>query len=699
MKDLHFTRTEIKEYAKNQFNIILNPYEVKQLKEKTEGWILGLKGALMIYQKTESSERLKQGLVAQEFKDLFFNEIIFKQEKTLQTALFISSLFERFCNPMLNFILNEGYENNLPVKKIIQEFERNNFFIISLDNQNEWYRFHHQFQVVLKEYLLEHISDSEVIKYQKAGSSWLVNKGYYEEGIERAVNTKDSSFALDQFVRLKYKLLNSDQYNRLKYLLEIFPVSWQDKYPELVSTKGLLLEIQGKYNAIPAILNHFEQITAQANIAEAEMKEYLYLKGMVLYVAGKYHESFKSFEKCISIDITDSDYIHTLALSSMSFAMNNLIHKDKAFQILNTYLDSLSNRKHFARGRIYAAKAFLYSYNGELNETEKLLPHIINSSSNHEHYITLSYGFYLKIMLYYCRNKFEDCIETFKTSYDNRFRMQSSYFLGIWGIKALFHLKRNEPGLLDKTLREIDEFVFLVKDHSIDHLHKCFLTEIPLQRGDNQRARDIAKNTDFSIYLPSLFFYFPQFTLLKLLLQLDDPESLQQYKKISEKFEVNAQETNHKIFDINLNLLKAKENFRSGHEQKAIGYLMNALEITSSENIIMIYSDYGDEIYELIEKLTDVIRDQDHEKSIIQLLKKIKGKSLSQEKASLKLDVELNGRDIKILRMVSRGHKNIEIAQSMFLSPESIKKYMYEIFQKLQVDNRIKAVIKANKLE
>jgi LuxR family maltose regulon positive regulatory protein len=112
----------------------------------------------------------------------------------------------------------------------------------------------------------------------------------------------------------------------------------------------------------------------------------------------------------------------------------------------------------------------------------------------------------------------------------------------------------------------------------------------------------------------------------------------------------------------------------------------------------MIYSDYGDEIYELFEKLPEVIREQNHEKNILQLFQEIKTNRSNHGKPALKPEMELSGRDIKILKMVSRGHKNIEIAQSMFLSPESIKKYMYEIFQKLQVDNRIKAVLKANEL-
>jgi ATP/maltotriose-dependent transcriptional regulator MalT len=366
--------------------------------------------------------------------------------------------------------------------------------------------------------------------------------------------------------------------------------------------------------------------------------------------------------------------------------------------MLNTYLDSLNVRSHFARGRIFAAKAILHSHNGELNEIEKLLPSIIDPSRAQKHYITLSYGLYLKVMLCYFRNKFEDCTETFESSFENRFRMRSSYFLRIWGIKALFHVKRNEIELLNKTLAEIDEFVFQIKDYKIEQLQRCLLTEIAIQKGEIENALDIARNANFQFSFATYLFYIPQFTLLKLFLRSDNPENRPKYLEIKKRLEDFAHETNHEISKINLNLLGALENSISGDENKAIEYLINALELTAPENNLMIYTEYGDEINELLQKLPEIIRKQKHERSIEQLFKEIKTKSLDKEIPPANLEIKLSGRDIKILKMVSRGHKNSEIAQSMFLSPESIKKYMYEIFQKLEVDNRIKAVIKANEL-
>ena len=44
------------------------------------------------------------------------------------------------------------------------------------------------------------------------------------------------------------------------------------------------------------------------------------------------------------------------------------------------------------------------------------------------------------------------------------------------------------------------------------------------------------------------------------------------------------------------------------------------------------------------------------------------------------------------------GYSNAQIADAMFLSPESVKKYLYDIFQALEVKSRMKAVIKAKEI-
>lgn len=58
----------------------------------------------------------------------------------------------------------------------------------------------------------------------------------------------------------------------------------------------------------------------------------------------------------------------------------------------------------------------------------------------------------------------------------------------------------------------------------------------------------------------------------------------------------------------------------------------------------------------------------------------------------------LSDRELEILRLVAEGYRNHEIAGRLFLSLNTIKKYLYHAYQKLDVNNRMNAVKKAREL-
>ena len=67
----------------------------------------------------------------------------------------------------------------------------------------------------------------------------------------------------------------------------------------------------------------------------------------------------------------------------------------------------------------------------------------------------------------------------------------------------------------------------------------------------------------------------------------------------------------------------------------------------------------------------------------------------SPEAGDNSLDESLTERETEVLSLLSKGLKNREIAEKIFLSPTTIKKHIYNIYQKLDVHSRIEVVTKA----
>jgi DNA-binding NarL/FixJ family response regulator len=56
-------------------------------------------------------------------------------------------------------------------------------------------------------------------------------------------------------------------------------------------------------------------------------------------------------------------------------------------------------------------------------------------------------------------------------------------------------------------------------------------------------------------------------------------------------------------------------------------------------------------------------------------------------------------RELEVLNLLAKGYRNKEIAAELFLSPETVKRHLYNIFQKLNVNNRMQAISTAKELK
>ncbi len=114
MSDLSFTPTETVTLANKLTRLELSEDLVKDLLEKTEGWIVGLRLALL----TMNNERDLKKTVKEIKGDKFFftqylmDEVFLHQEKGVQEILLIASCFERFSKELLKFVVGEQFKNN-----------------------------------------------------------------------------------------------------------------------------------------------------------------------------------------------------------------------------------------------------------------------------------------------------------------------------------------------------------------------------------------------------------------------------------------------------------------------------------------------------------------------------------------------------------------------------------------------------------
>lgn len=226
---LRFGLEEATDFFKDCTDVVLHKNEMTSILTQTEGWIAGLRvAALSLHGSKNHQER--RTLISkmmgkhQNIADYFFEEVFMKQLPEIQNFLLKTSILNR-----IHASLADAVTTQPNGASILQQLERENMFLVSLDQEREWYRYHHLFQEFLQTQLKLRWSGEISFLHLSAGS-WLENKGFIEEALYHYSASEDYANA----VNLLHKLIPTlPYYERLTLhrWLRSIPKEWLIQSP------------------------------------------------------------------------------------------------------------------------------------------------------------------------------------------------------------------------------------------------------------------------------------------------------------------------------------------------------------------------------------------------------------------------------------------------------------------------------------
>jgi LuxR family maltose regulon positive regulatory protein len=690
MLDLNLTQSELMRYAQTCFGLESSAALAYHILQLTEGWFLGV-NQLLYSQGNINKPLEKKEMVAQtdQFNSYFAEEVITRQTDESQKVLFVASLFHQFSHELLGKILL-SLDANFPVKEITTTLTNKNNFAIGLDNANSWYRFHHQFQEALEHYFTNHPFNEFRSICLTIGGEWLIENKYYEDGIIKLIEAGKHDVALKHLQCFRYELLNTDQYSRLSNILSIFPTDLQKSNIELILIKSFILENQGKHEALAELLNESSINGHSGTKSPQQSGEQKVMQALLLFFAGEYAECIRYVDQALELMSDYAESIITFAYAYKAMAVNALGQGDEALSILKTRLDAFHKEQHQSIVRTIIPISLIHAFHSNLKEIERIVPQAIEISEKHSYYETLGMGLYFQLEVSYRTGQHDQCSALFEKAHEIRYLIRPVWYAYILGLKVFFYLQ-SKGEQLTGALNELDVFCKEQKAENILQLQKAIRIELAMANKDFAEAKMLQNDTNFHLYPPIFYFYLPQITELKVLLFANEGSDYKDFNTASAPLWAYAEAQSHKNLLIKLNILSSIAHFRQNKKEDAREKMKHALDISQITGDTIVYTEFGHDVYEIINLVSKSDASSDHIKHVLSLFnvypakKAINGFSFKE-------------RDLNILNFVSMGYSNAQIADTMFLSPESVKKYLYDIFQALEVKSRMKAVIKAKEI-
>jgi LuxR family maltose regulon positive regulatory protein len=232
--DLRFTASEAREFLNRAMGLDLTAANVDALEERTEGWIAGLQLAALslrgIPGRGEVAGFIEAFTGSNRFViDYLADEVLARQPVHVRDFLLGTAVLDR-----LTGSLCDAVTGNADGARMLEDLERGNLFLVPLDTERAWYRYHHLFADVLRARLRAEAPEQVSRLHQRAGD-WFAAQGFVEDAVRHALAAAD----FDRAAYLMEEALPELRRTRQDGLL----LAWVRSLPERVVRRSPVLSI------------------------------------------------------------------------------------------------------------------------------------------------------------------------------------------------------------------------------------------------------------------------------------------------------------------------------------------------------------------------------------------------------------------------------------------------------------------------
>ncbi|TVR02341.1 MAG: hypothetical protein EA403_09020 [Spirochaetaceae bacterium] len=670
LEQLRFTEEEVATLCTNRTGLTLTEPHLSILTGKTEGWIAGLQLAMhSIASHRDDIDGFISEFDGNHRHVLHFlsEEILNRQPPETERFLLQTSLLQRFCASLC-----DALTGRTDGERLIAELARQNLFIIALDHQGEWYRYHALFVDLLRHRLMRTDPDALPELHRRA-ANWYLARGLPGDAVRHARMGTDTEAVIRILEEHHDRILVTDGPGQLIRCLEDLPEHAVRRSPFLVLFTALyFLNYYGLEQAQPYL-----QLAEKLEFASQEEQQRISPMRSVV----------RSFS-CI--------YSHQLS---------------RAIEYAEEALRTLPPGEHIWRMRvaIYSGDARLFSGNPRQAYPFYQEAHR-NALKGTNRFLPITTGLKMATTLYYLgrlKEAWETTREMLATA--RREGLDRIPRLGLlWALLGELH---REYGELEEAERCIERGLVIGEPEKPAWGWNClYKTALLFSRGEYDHALQTIieiEQLDSELQLPRFVTLPAAVWKARILVALHDLSTAREELErigvsadspVAEGAERGAlvlarliaaeeREDPRPLLDlvqrraavgednrllIETLLLWSSVEQSAGNRQAAQEYLEQARAIAEPAGFHQIFLDAS----QTPRPTTDAGRGSKHRRAA----------------AQADLVEELSEREIEILQLVGEGSSNEQIGETLFISAGTVKWHLSNIYGKLGVSKRTRAV-------
>jgi LuxR family transcriptional regulator, maltose regulon positive regulatory protein len=270
--EMNEIRTEVLAFSKEEADCLLNekmglnigPDDLSMLLERTEGWPAGIYLASLSLQDKEDKHAFVASFRGSNryIVSLLGEEVLAGLTEEVRQFLLMTSVLRTMTGPLCDAVTDGEGSTTL-----LRELARSNLFVVSLDEQDEWYRYHHLFSELLLYELMRTMPDLVPILRRRA-SVWLEGAGFFERAIRQAILAADYQRVGVLITRHWYGYVSAGQTATVQRWLESLPEEMITHDAPLALVQAWIFALGGRREESARFLTLAESIPYEGSLPD-----------------------------------------------------------------------------------------------------------------------------------------------------------------------------------------------------------------------------------------------------------------------------------------------------------------------------------------------------------------------------------------------------------------------------------------------
>jgi LuxR family maltose regulon positive regulatory protein len=705
-QDLRFTVEEAEDFLNRMMGLNLTLEEVSALEGRIEGWAAGLQLAALSMQGRSDNPAFVKAFSGSNLyvAEYLVEEVLQRQPQDMRTFLLKTSILKR-----MTASLCEAVADCQDGQARLHSLQHTNTFLVPLDNESQWFRYHHLFAELLQSHLKHTFSNEEIASLHLCAAHWFEEHHFSIDAVQHAFAAKNYEKAAALIDQYGQDMFYSEKHHLLINWLEALPNQFIQSNPRLQIYRLLidlltgtldmyeqtLIEKEKLIKSLPespendrlrrnalvnlALFFAFQNTNKAFQIAEEALAEIpetdLKLRADIYSVfyrtygtlgnieksAAAYRESFRLAELTGQLEmISNTTKIRTFDLCQYG-------RLDEAMQYCQRIIDIGVTRKTkvFYPGPCYVGLAGVYLERNDLQKAEEYLAIGLELCHQGAMY-GLFTGYVQKVRLLQAKGEIEEAL------------------------KQLQWLEQNF---------QRREFTFMAQKVSL----LLATGELTTAASMVPYLQEILGTSQYAQNLPLVAAEVFKLCLVRIYIAINEiKEAFQLLDDIQSTVEPDGRLG--RLMEVYLlRALALHKTDPKGVSQSVREQLERALELAISPGFMMLFLEEGQPLVPL---LTAVIDHEATPEGVRQYAGKLleafaqKGQvtALQPPTTNEQLVEPLTPRELQVLRLIAVGDSNQEIADKLVVSLRTIKKHTSNIYGKLDVSNRIQAVARSRQI-